>query len=87
MSQILVRNLDRKVVRALKARAARKGRSLQTEVKSILEQAASEAKLDPAAAKRLALRIQKLIGKRPLPDSTRIIREARDSRGDPGRWV
>jgi len=40
MSEILVRNLDRKVVERLKARAKRHGRSLQAEVKRALEQAA-----------------------------------------------
>ena len=87
MSQILVRNLDRKVVRALKAQAARKGRSLQAEVKSILEQSAGEARPDMAGARRLALKIQKLTAGRRRSDSTRIIRAARERRGDPSRWA
>ena len=42
MPQILVRDLDEKIVARLKKRARRDGRSLQSEVKSILERAAIE---------------------------------------------
>ena len=43
MAQVLVRNLRDKVVARLKKRAAQRGRSLQAEVKQILEDAAAEA--------------------------------------------
>lgn len=43
MAQVLVRNLRDKVVARLKERAAQRGRSLQAEVKQILEDAAAEA--------------------------------------------
>jgi len=39
MAQILVRGLDEKIVERLKKRAKRGGRSLQSEVKMILENA------------------------------------------------
>jgi len=39
MSQLIVRNLDRRVVSALKARAASRGRSAEAEHRAILEQA------------------------------------------------
>lgn len=39
MSQVIVRNLDRRVVAALKARAASHGRSAEAEHRSILEHA------------------------------------------------
>ena len=39
MPQLLVRNLDRRVVTALKARAASRGRSAEAEHRAILEQA------------------------------------------------
>ena len=39
MAQILVRDFDRRVVEHLKRRAHHGGRSLQAEVKTILEQA------------------------------------------------
>ena len=40
MAQILVRDLDKKVVESLKSRARERGRSLQSEVKTILSEAA-----------------------------------------------
>lgn len=80
MSQILVRNLRPDTVRGLKEQAARKGRSLQSEVKSILERESKVRTLDPESARRLAERIGKLVG-RPRPESTKVIREARDRRG------
>ena len=39
MAQLLVRNLDRKLVRALKERAGRQGRSAEAEHRDILETA------------------------------------------------
>lgn len=39
MAQVLVRNLDEKTVAQLKKRAAGNGRSLQAELKLLLEQA------------------------------------------------
>ena len=39
MSQLLVRNIDSRVVAALKARAASRGRSAEAEHRAILEQA------------------------------------------------
>lgn len=39
MSSLVVRNLDERVVRALKTRAARHGRSAETEHRAILEEA------------------------------------------------
>jgi len=86
MAQILVRNVEKGVVRRLKERARRRGRSLQSEVKEILVRAATAPELDMEAARRLALRIQKLTPRRPRKESTRIIREGRHSRGNPNRW-
>ena len=39
MSQLIVRNLDRRIVNALKARAASRGRSAEAEHREILERA------------------------------------------------
>ena len=39
MPQLIVRNLDRRIVAALKARAARRGRSAEAEHREILEHA------------------------------------------------
>jgi len=75
MAQILVRDLDKDVVERLKKRAKKEGRSLQSEVKSILEQAAA---LDMQAARKLVDAIRKKISKRKMKDSTVLVREDRD---------
>ncbi len=54
MARILIRNLDGAVVRKLKRRAKRAGRSFEGEVGVILEEAASEPKLDMKTAGELA---------------------------------
>jgi len=75
MSQIHVRNLDEKVVERLKRRAKKRGRSLQAEVKNILEQA---SKIDMESARELADKIRKSFGNRKFSDSVELIREDRD---------
>lgn len=73
MAQILVRGLDTSIVERLKARARRHGRSLQSEAKHILENAAGctiEEALEAAA------RFRKNIGRR-LDDSAELICEDR----------
>jgi plasmid stability protein len=74
MAQILVRDLETETVDRLKARARGRGRSLQAEVKSILEQA---AKLDVAEARALAAGIRRRLGRKRFEDSARSIREDR----------
>lgn len=75
MPQILVRNLDGRVVDRLKQRARCSGRSLQSEVKAILDQAAC---LDMRAAARLASTIREGIGRRASDDSARLVRQDRN---------
>jgi len=75
MAQILVRNLDEKLVESLKRRAKMNGRSLQAEVKTILEQAVT---LDMASAREVALKIQAMFKGRKMVDSVKLIREDRD---------
>ena len=77
MAQILVRNLDERVVRRLKARARRSGRSLQAEVRTILEQTPT---LDMKAALKLADKIRRSFGDRRFEDSAKLIRSERDRR-------
>ena len=48
MAQVLVRQLNDKVVDRLKKRAKEHGRSLQSEVKAILEEPASNARARPS---------------------------------------
>jgi len=75
MAQILVRNLDEKVVGRLKRQAKRNGRSLQSEVKMILEDA---ARTDASKAWRIADRIRAQFKGRKFPNSADLIREDRD---------
>ena len=75
MGQILVRDLNDDVIERLKDRARNDGRSLQSEVKIILEQA---ARADVQAARKLANDIRKRFKGRKLTDSADLIREDRD---------
>ena len=75
MAQILVRNLDNNVVARLKKRAQREGRSLQSEAKVILEQA---AQADMEYALELANAIRSKFTGRKFQNSTDLIREDRD---------
>jgi len=60
MPQILVRNVDKSTVDALKLRASRHRTSLQAEVKGILEQASSPVLADAvAAAKRIQEKLRR----------------------------
>ena len=57
MASLLIRNLDDAAVARLKARARRHNRSLQGEVKSILESEARTAEKDPGQPGRRELKI------------------------------
>ena len=76
MAQVLVRQLDGKVVERLKKRAKEHGRSLQSEVKTILEEAVPDYE---GAWKRIE-RFQKRLKQsgRKFSDSAALIREDRD---------
>ena len=76
MAQVLVRQLDDKLVERLKKRAKEHGRSLQSEVKNILEEAAPDYE---GAWKRIA-KLKKTLKQagRTFSDSTPLIREERD---------
>jgi len=76
MAQVLVRQLDDKVVDRLKRRAKEHGRSLQSEVKTILE----EAVPDYEAAWRRIEGFRKRLKRsgRRFIDSAALIREDRD---------
>ena len=76
MSNILVRDLDDKIIGRLKAIAKNHGRSLQGEVKAILTDAISFLSMKEAASVVAGWR-KKLKG-RQFSDSTDLIREDRD---------
>ncbi len=74
MSQVLVRDLDPAVVAGLKEAARRQGRSLQTEVKALLERAVAT---DIENAGVLAARIRRRLGGRRHSDSARLVAQDR----------
>ena len=78
MAQISVRNLDDQVVERLKHKARRHGRSLESEVRAILEEAAQPSR-EEALRSLASLReeIAQHNGHRMLSDSTEILREDR----------
>jgi len=77
MSQVLIRGLDRQVVKALKKRAAGNRRSLQGELKTIIERAVG--KRDPEWIGRVRSLRRKT---RPTVavDSVTLLRALRDGR-------
>ena len=75
MAQLLVRDLEPEVIERLKSRARQHGRSLQGEVKSILEAAAP---LSMDEARHIAERWQQRLAGRISGDSADLIREDRD---------
>jgi plasmid stability protein len=77
MAQVIVRNLDEGVVKRLKARAKKKGRSLEAEIRDILERE-SRPKSRSEFKRRLE-EFHKKIGNRRHTDSVELLREERDS--------
>ena len=77
MADILVRGLEKSFVSRLKRAAREHGRSLQSEVKAIL---AENAPYSMKQALAVSKKWQKHFAGRRLSDSTKDIREDRDSR-------
>ena len=77
VAQVIVRNLDERVVKALKARAALHGQSLEQELRDILTDACSLSGKDRAA---LAASIRALQTQPLDSGSEALIREGRDRR-------
>jgi plasmid stability protein len=76
MGQLLVNALDDAVIERLKRRAESNHRSLEAELRDILEQASRQANLSKAA--ELADRIRTKLEGRHHSDSAELIREDRD---------
>jgi plasmid stability protein len=70
MSEVLVGDLDARTVERLKQRARRHGRSLQTELKDILERAAGQSLPE---ARALAFRIRRRLAGRRHSDSAALL--------------
>lgn len=75
MTDVLVRDLSPDVVERLKTRAKRHGRSLQGEVKAILE---SAAPLSMDEARQVAERWQQRLSGKIHGDSSELLREDRE---------
>lgn len=75
MAQVIVRNVDDDAIRRLKARAARKGTSLERELRTIIVEA---ARPDRAAFRERAAVLRRKLAGRRHTDSTKLIREDRD---------
>ena len=73
MSQVLVREIDPDVLERLKRRAGMSGRSLQAELKAILEQAARS----PGEVSALAARMRRKLSGRNHSDSAELLAEDR----------
>ena len=78
MGSILVRGLDQKTIERLKEHARLNGRTLQQEVKALLERAAET--LTMHEARRVSERWRHRLRGRRFSDSAQLIREDRDSR-------
>ena len=77
MAQILVRELDESVVKRLKSRAKANGRSMESEIRTILESAARAHAEKARFIKEVEL-LRKRIRRRPQTDSGALQAEDRD---------
>jgi plasmid stability protein len=79
MPEVLVHDLDEDVIEQLKVRARGNGRSLQAELKRILEQAAQSdtTRMSRASYRVLADQIRAALAGHPQGDSTALLAEDR----------
>lgn len=75
MAQVVIRNIDEDAMRRLKERAARKGVSLERELRTILTDA---ARTDRSRFGRRAAAFRRKLADRRHSDSTRLVRQDRD---------
>jgi antitoxin FitA len=74
MARVLIRDLDDRVVDSLKARAARNRRSLQAELRMIVERAAATEMIE---SRRVAARIRRKLSGRKHSDSAALLADDR----------
>jgi plasmid stability protein len=77
MANFLIRDVEDEVMKALKASAKRQGRSLQAEIHEILQRAGTR---NHAETRRLSAHWLKRLRGTQNSDSTKLVREDRDSR-------
>jgi len=75
MPNVLVRNVDEKVLEKLKTKAARNGRSLQREVQIILNDSIN---FEPLSDSEVAGKIKDSLRGRQHSDSAELLREDRN---------
>ena len=75
MAQVVIRNLDDDAMARLKARARRKGVSLERELRTILIET---ARVDEADFRERAATFRRTLAGRRHSDSTKLIRQDRD---------
>ena len=75
MSQLLIRNLEEETIELLKKQAKLHNRSLQGEVKQILEE---NVKMSMKDARIKAKKLRASFGKKMFSDSANLIREDRN---------
>lgn len=75
MAQVVIRNIDEEAMRRLKLRAARKGVSLERELRTILTEA---ARADRTRFGQRAAAFRRTLAGRRHSDSTKLIRADRD---------
>ena len=75
VAQVLIRNIDNEAMAQLKARARRKGVSLERELRTILTET---ARLDETGFRERAAAFRRKLAGRRHTDSTQLIREDRD---------
>ena len=75
MAQVLVRDIDDAVIDRLKVRAQHNGRSLEAELRMILQRASTERDRDWRAELE---RVRAMFTGRTFSDSAELIREDRD---------
>lgn len=75
MAQVLVRDLDSEVINRLKERAKFRGRSLEAELRQILQEAAADTDRERVLAVE---DIQKMFSGYKFSDSTELLREDRE---------
>ena len=74
MGQVIVRNLDDRIIAALKTKAELRGHSLEQELRGILAEAAKPTVED---RRTLVDRIRAMTPSTPQTDSTTLLREDR----------
>jgi antitoxin FitA len=75
MAQVMIRNIDDEAMRRLKSRAARKGISLERELRTILTEA---VRVERAGFGERAAAFRRTLAGRRHSDSTTLIRKDRD---------